>query len=204
MKPTELKRRVHLHNAFWIGMGIVLIPTSLGLWIVSFWVVRIGYAIPLDALGLSASTISFYLAAATMVVLAVEGARYAKPLFDLREYSRSVYCNNLFAESESGRALNSHYNYPLGVAFLVSQALFCAPLSTIQAIKAFRSLVPRDDHTIAGAGRILQELQQGRGWVPAADYASSGAALALLDRLNLLRVRSEDGRVRIRFKEPRW
>ena len=111
--------------------------------------------------------ISSYVALAFMVVLAIDGVRYRKPLFDLQEYTRSGYYNNFITQTETGRAMSWHYGNPLGIAYLISQALFLAPRSTVHAVKAFRSLVPTDETTVAEAAQVLRELKTQREWVPA-------------------------------------
>ena len=199
MDRTDLQKRVGLHNASQIAIGLALVPGSIALWIASFWTARILFAVSAFALGFSVWRISFYVALAFLVLLAVEGVRYGKPLFDLREYTKSAYYDNFIMQSESGRALNWLAGSPMGIAYLVSQALFCAPRTAVHAVRAFRSLVPRDEATVAEAAKVLTELEGRREWVPASRYSHHGAALMLLDRLRLIWVKIESGETQIRY-----
>ncbi len=199
MDPIDLQKRVKLHNAVRIAMGVILGIGSLALWVASFWIVRIMVAIPLFALGFAGWRIGFYAALAFLPLLAVEGVRYGKPLFDLHEYTKSAYYDNFIMQSQSGWALHWYAGSPLGIAYLVSQALFCAPRTSVHAVRAFRSLVPRDEATVAEAARILTELSERREWVPASRYSHCGAALMLLDRLKSIWVDIESGETQIRY-----
>lgn len=199
MDQIDLQKRVSLHNGGRIAMGLLLVPGSMALWIASFWTVRILVAFPLFAFGVPFWRISSYVALAFLVLLAVEGVRYGKPLFDLQEYTKSAYYDNSIMQSQSGRALSWYAGHPPGIAYLVSQALFCAPRTAVHAVRAFRSLVPRDEATVAEAAKILTELKARREWVPASRYSNRGAALMLLDRMRLIWVDIESGETRIRY-----
>lgn len=200
MLETDLRSRVFRHNAIQTIAGVLLIPTSIALWIGSFWLVRFVSAFLLDAAGLDGDTISVYVASAFMVVLAVEGVRFSAPLFDLKQYATSeLFHDNFIAQSSGGRILNARYANPLGVAFLVSQALFCAPRSSVEAVNAFRALIPSNADTIAEAARILARLKQERQWLSASEYADSRAALMLLQKLRLMWTENSDGKLFIRY-----
>ena len=199
MDQTDLQERVSRHNAGQIAIGLTLVPGSIALWIASFWTVRILFAFPLFAFGFPFWRISLYVALAFLVLLAIEGARYGKPLFNLQEYTKSAYYDNFIMQSQSGRLLNWRAGSPLGIAYLVSQALFCAPRTSVHAVRAFRSLVPRDEATVAEAAQVLTELEAQREWVPASRYSHHGAALMLLDRLRLIWVEIESGETQIRY-----
>lgn len=199
MDQIDLQKLVSQHNTGQIAMGLVLVPGSMALWLASFWTVRILVAFPLFAFGFPFWRISFYAALAFLVLLAIEGVRYGKPLFDLREYTRSAYFDIFAMQTESGRALSSRTLSLPGEAYLVSQALFCAPRTAVHAVRAFRSLVPRDEATVAEAAQILTELEARREWVLASRYSNRGAALMLLDRMRLIWVDIESGETRIRY-----
>ena len=199
MTQEDLRKRLKRHNAFQLGVGLFLLTGSLGFWVASFWIFRVLFAIPLDAFDLPAWEISFYPALGALALLAVEGFRYGKPMYDLAEYARSGYYDNFVMQSETGRALRYRYDDPMGVAFLISHFLFCAPRCTAHAIKAFRSVIRVDERAVVSATRILEELRQSRKWVSASTCADSGTALILLDQLDLIWVRTDSGGVEIRY-----
>ena len=199
MTADDLLKRVRWHNGLKVGTGVALLPLSAGLWVASFWICRILFALPLDLFVSSGWEASFYVAWVMMVVLAVEGVRYGKPLFDLADYARSGYRDNLLMESDSIRALNRYAKNPLGMAYIISQALFCAPHCTVEALKAFRSLLRIDQETAAEAAAILRELKRSRKWTPVSAYAKKGAALMLLRRLDLIWMRAEAGEIEVRY-----
>ncbi len=199
MNQADLQKRVKLYNSGQIWKGAVLAVGSLALWIVSFWTVRIMVSIPLYSFGFPFWRTSFYVALAFLVLLAVEGVRYAKPLFDLHDYTKSAYYDNFIMQSQSGRAMSIYHGNPLGIAYLVSQALFCAPRTAVHSVRAFRSFAPSGEATVAEAAQILTELKERREWVLASCYSNRGAALMLLDRLRLIWVELESGETRIRY-----
>jgi hypothetical protein len=201
MTVEELLRRVRLRNAFHLGMGIVLVPTSLALWVASFYVFWGLFAIPLCAFGYKGWTIGYYGAWAAMIPLAIEGWRYKEKLFDPLVFAKSGYYQNALTDTRTGRAMDFYFGGPMGMAFLVSQFLFCAPRSAVHAVREFRSTLRTDPATAAEAARIAQELKQSANWLPASAYKDSGAALALLRRLDLLRFRDGAEEVEIRWRK---
>lgn len=199
MTESELQRRVRSHNTIQVVTGVFLIPTSILLWIGSYWLIRVLVAFALFNFGLDAWAISDYVAIGFMFILAIEGVRYSKPLFNLKVYTESAYHDNVFSQSETGHALNLYYGNPLGCAYLVSQSLFCAPRTAVEAFKTFRSRIQTNPDTVTHAAQILRELKPLRKWVPASDYPQSGAALMLLEKLRLIWVETKTGETTIRY-----
>jgi len=199
MSPEEIIRRVKLHNAAQMVLGVGLIPLSLFLWWISFWFFRLAFYISLHYLIDDAWTVTLYVAWLCMIPLAVEGFRHGRPLFDLGEYARSGFYDNFLRQSRSGRVINAYYGNPAGVAFLVSQMLFAAPRTIVVAIKALRSRLPTSADVARHAARILRELRTSRKWTPADEYKQFGAPLMVLDRLHLIWTEYESGHLEIRY-----
>jgi hypothetical protein len=71
----------------------------------------------------------------------------------------------------------------------------------VESVKAFRSIIRTQENTIAQAQHIYRELARENEWQNAEDFGDSGAALCLLDRLELIRVRFENNVIQIRMKK---
>ncbi len=167
----------------------------------SFWIFRILFAIPLWAFGYSGWTIGYYGALAALVPLAIEGWRYKEKLFDPAVYAHSGYSQNVLLDNPTGHAVSWYFGQPLGMAFLISQALFCAPRSAVHAVRAFRSILRANRETTAEAARITQELKQSAVWTSALAYKDEAAAMLLLRRLDLLRFRDGPEEIEVRWRK---
>lgn len=198
MTHSSLTQRAQLFNALQIGLGVLLIPVSLVCWVLSFIVFRWLFYFPVSTIwstelfGYTTWGVSFYLALACTLLLAVEGVRYAKPLFSLDTYVTSAFHDNWFIQSDTGEALAWNYYNPQAMAFLVSQFLFCAPRTAVHSYKAFRSLVKTDNATLNRALDILKLLEQANGWVSLARFPSDAESIILLRRLYLVWIHFED------------
>lgn len=110
MNEQVLQRRIARHNALQLTLGVGLAAAALCLWPASFYVWRFLIAFPLlSVYPQSAVTISWYGAWFCTLLLAAEGFRYAKPLFDLADYSRSFYYDNDFTSGDSVAAMTMRY-----------------------------------------------------------------------------------------------
>jgi hypothetical protein len=87
----------------------------------------------------------------------------------------------------------------MGIAYLVSQILFCAPRTTVQAIENLRGLVRAEPATIEAAATIHNRLSEERRWMPIATFPDSGAALCLLDQLSLIWTECKSDEVLVRI-----
>jgi hypothetical protein len=199
MSPEELVRRVKIHNAVQLAVGIGLIPVSILLWFVSFWFFHIAFYMPLRFLFDSAWTITFYVAWLCMIPLAIEGVRHTRPLFSLSEMTRSGFYDNFLMQTESGFAISWYYNHPTLIMFWVTQVLYAAPRTMVLAIKSLRCFLPADESTVRDAARILGELRASRKWALAEQYKDFGAALVLLRTLRLIWTEDKSGDVTIRY-----
>lgn len=199
MKTDDLRKRVQLHNGLQWFLGIGLIPVSLALWVISFFLIRFLFALPLNVLGLDGWAIATYIAVVFIIALAIEGVRYGKPLFEVTTYTNSMFYDNFVMNSESGRALNWYYHSPSGAAFLLAQFFFCAPRSAVHAVTALRSRLPTQGAVIEKAARILQYLKQERKWVRVGEFPDSIDALYLLRMLHLIWIDETDSELLVRY-----
>ncbi len=200
MTEDKLRQMVGRKNTFNLVLGILLLPGSLLLWFISFWIFRGLFFISLYWLGkmfwprLDAASASCYIAVFCMIVLAVEGLRYSRQLFDLREFSQSSFGSSSLSTTSSGRIVNAVIlGNPLGKAYVISQFLYMAPETTLQAVKALRSRLPCDAETIRQATDIFNQLHHDRQWVARDFYLDRAAAVLLLERLRLIWTSDKNG-----------
>ncbi len=200
MTETELRRLVRNYNRQQILVGCCAAVGAVALWLIAFWVWRFFAGLWLGILGFDhVKSWSFEIAIVLTALLAIEGVRYHKRLFNLVEYHESAYYQGGLLETDTGHALNAYYGNPAGAAYLISQGLFSAPRSTVFAIQFFRSIIRASDDTIAAATEVYNALKLQRGWVSVGVFPSHGRALALLDKLKLIwtEVRADGCHVRI-------
>ena len=188
----QLRQRAIWHNWLHVGAGVLLIPTSLCLWWLSFWAVRWTLVFILHSLGLESWTASFYIAWLAMLVLVVDGVRYSAPLLTMRTFMDSDFYPYF------SRALPEDRATPLA-AWLASQLLYCAPRSLVLALRSFRTLVATDDDVVARAAAIRRELAESGKWTPAAHFSAADEALLLLERLELIWVNRDSEIITVRI-----
>jgi hypothetical protein len=199
MDQAELQRILWRHNALYLISGILLIPVAVALWLASFWVFRMLFYIPFSYTGNPrAWDISFWVAVAAILLLVYEGRRYTRPLFDLMDYSQSVYANNPITDSDFG-TWNARSGGPIVWAYVISQFLFCAPRSSAIAVQSLRAVIRATPATLTRASEILTQLSQQRHWFAVSDLPNAGAALHVLDQLGLIWTRVENGEAQVRI-----
>jgi hypothetical protein len=206
LTESELVRRIRLQNAVQWGMALLLVPLSIGLWILSFYIFWWLFAIGVDGLqrsgvrmGGSANNISFYIALCATIVLAFDGFRYKQELFDLLAYHRHGYGQYHLDPKGSAAALHEYAGRPLDVAYLVSQFLFCAPRSTVHFFRCLASRLPSDPDTVAQAARVHKEVRAARQWEPLEQYQSALKGVGLLAKMKLVWLQEKNGDWMIRY-----
>ena len=187
MTESQLERLVRLHNWQQAALGVGLSLAAIVLWIVSFWIWR-GLALAwMYALDVDNSwEKSFLIAIGLTVVLAIDGFRYRKKLFDLVDFHDSIYYDNCLNDSRSLFMINVHRGNPMGLAYLVSQVLFSAPRTTVLALNHFRSILRPTSETVANAAQVYAELKSHRAWMAVREFENRGAELCILDKLDLI------------------
>ncbi len=171
------------------------------MWFLAFWTWRFFALVWLNLLGFQSPwSKSLPIAGVLTALLAIEGVRYKKRLFDLIDYHESIYYQDADPlAKDSASALNAYYGNPSGMAYLVSQALFSAPRTTVFAIKCFRSIIRGSADSAAAAAQIYNDLNSRRVWVSAGKFENCGGALCLLDKLSLIWTQIEAGECQIRI-----
>jgi hypothetical protein len=116
----DIRREVRRHNTVELLIGVGASVLSAGLWVLSFWIWRLLFYVPLAMLGFEGMwKVSCYVAWGLMALLVIEGFRYARPLFDLIAYHQSWYYGAGGYSVGRGNIM--------GIPYLISQTLFCAP-----------------------------------------------------------------------------
>jgi hypothetical protein len=200
MTGQWLHNRIRRHNALYLTLGIVFVPTAIGLWFASFWAFRLLIFLATCYWVAGAWKVSYYAAWAAIVLLAIECLRRNRRLFDLEDYAKSGYYDNILTETASGIPWTWDYGNPLGHSYLVSQFLLLAPQGTVQIFRMFRNRVRATPEAITAGARILQRLTEERKWHAVTDFPGQGVAIFLLHRLGLLRTQCEDGQTQIRLR----
>jgi hypothetical protein len=181
----------------------VFVLGAIALWPLSFWVFRGLFYIPLAVFGWGdAGAISLYLTWGAMALLAVEGCRNRRPLFDLKDYSQSVYYQNPVTGSASGRAASIGMfgvSNPMAFAYLVSQFLFCAPRASVSAFQAIRAVIRAAPEACGQAARAYATLAEERRWISASEFQHCMAGVMLLDRLELIWTEVKEGEMLLRI-----
>jgi hypothetical protein len=183
-------------------IGCAAAVGSLLLWCVAFCLWRFFAGLWLVLLNVDhVKSWSFDFACVATALLAVEGFRYHRRVFDLIAYHESAYYRGALLETDTGHALNAYYGNPAGMAYLVSQTLFSAPRSTVLAIKSFRALERVSPALAEDAAVIYNALYAQRGWMPASELPHRGRPLALLDKLKLIWTEIDANGCRVRIPQ---
>jgi hypothetical protein len=199
MTESQLERLVRLHNWQQFALGVGLSVAAIVLWIVSFLIWRGLALVWLHALSVgNPREKSLLIAIGLTIVLAIDGFRYRKKLFDLIEFHDSIYYTSSLRESGSLFAMNVHRGDPMALAYLVSQVLFCAPRTTVLALNHFRSILRPTSETVANATQVYAELKSRRAWMAVREFENRGAELCILDKLDLIWTEFEDHEFQVR------
>ena len=203
MTLDDLQASQRQHNVAEALKGTGYLIAGVLLWIVSYWVVVALFWLPCVLWGdVPSWTVTRAVAWGGMLLLAVEGVRHGKRLFDLSAYAESVYAQGITG-TQTERALGRVTGSPLGTAYVLSQILFAAPRATVGAIKSFTSLVRFSQEELDTALSLARELAERNAWVPLEPYMKDGPVLVKLFKLGLVWHDVKDGSVQIRFAADR-
>ena len=199
MTAETIGRKIRLHNALQWALGLGLIPVTLFLWWVSWWFFRLAFFTPAGYLLENAWQWSFYVAWLCMIPLAVEGLRDSRPLWDFSEYVRSEFHNNFITQNQTSLA-GWYYTWgTMEIAYLAAQLVYSAPRTTVHSFRALRSFLPCNQSIVERADEILTRLRSDRKWIPATEFPDSGAALIVLDELDLIWSDLREGTMMVRI-----
>jgi hypothetical protein len=200
MTTSSLERLIRRHNAACLAVGIALGVGGLVFWWLSFWIFRWLFLTLTFLIGYHHLwNQSFYAAAGATLLLLIEGVRYRRDVVGLKDYRNSFYGDSLLTDTTTGSAMNIYEGNPPGMAYLVSQTLFCAPRTTVQAIEWLRDFTPCRPAIVETAARIYNRLDEEDAWLPVSTFFGGGAALCLLDRLRLIWTDCKDDVVSVRI-----
>ncbi len=201
MSRDQLEQRITGHNRFLVAVGILLIPTSIVLWFLSYYLIKFAMVYLLGLFGWE--PYAEHVTWGIILLLAFEGVRYARQQIDLQAYTDTAYYDNFvvtsFVDSTSGYMVMHRYGNPFAVAFVGSRFLFLAPLATVEVVSSFQSRLPSDDQTIDDAADMLRELRATRKWTPAEHFKKFGGALFLLSKMKLIWTDTREGEVHVRI-----
>jgi hypothetical protein len=205
MTTSSLERLIWRHNAACLAAGIALAVGGLVFWWLSFWIFRWLFLILTYLLGYRGLwNMSFYVAAGGTLLLLIEGVRYRRDMVGLKDYQTSMYFDNFLTYRTMGPDLNFYRTNPLGIAYIISQTLFCAPRTTVQAIEWLRGFTRGKPAIVETATRIYNRLDEEDAWMPVSIFPGDGAALCLLDRLRLIWTDCKDDVVTVRIPPTSW
>ena len=187
------------HNLIQFAKGTGLGVASVALWYVSFWVFKFVFLVPMWMFGLKPSwKTGTIVAVGCMLVLAIEGVRYGKQVFDAQAYAESLYGAGLTGTLQEG-ILGRMVGRPLGVAYVISQILLSAPRTAVLSIKAFRSVVFMNEEERALAEAAIGDLAHKNRWVPLDTCGEYAPVLLKLKAMEVVwdRFENDVGEIRI-------
>jgi hypothetical protein len=201
MTEQTLRRRIEHYNAIKLLTGIVLLPGALVLWFLSFWVFRILIYGILDEFGIDAWGFSFYAALAMLPLLAWEGLRFNVPTMDVEDLSDLPLGDSLLSRGllfcTTRGWITAHG--ALAFVFLVAKIVFAAPRATLQGVTALRSRIEAEPKLISQAIQAFQKLELEHRWMLTSEFAGLGGGLFLLDRLDMIWTKLENGVLAVRI-----
>jgi len=197
-----LQKRIARHNRLHLALGLFMLPAAAVAWVVSFYLLRGMFRLALspwidDVAKLS--VIANGIAWCGIVLLAGEGLRRTRELFLLTDYADS-FQGRLFTDTDSGSAISRRQGNPLGAAYMISHVLLLAPQATRTAVAMLRDRISAEPETLTQAAHILRRLHLHRRWHNVSDFEQQRAAVGLLNRLQLIRVQSDDEQLQIRLR----
>jgi hypothetical protein len=200
MTEADLRQRVWRHNALQIASGIAMAVLALCAWPISFWLLRFVVHAPLALLEIPNSAgVSFYAAAAGTFLLALEGIRYWRLIrADQENVVGTEFRDDMLAASVTGRGLGAWHMY-ITEGYLAVHLMLFAPRVTAQLLYVPRCLIYAPADAFPQAAEVYRRLAEDRRWTPVSEHRDRGAGVILLDRLQLIWTRIEDGQLQLRI-----
>lgn len=190
-----LETRIKNHNRFQLLLALLFVILGTALWFVSYWISKFLLFMPLSwfeaTRHIELATWGF------MALLAFEGFRYSRELFDLEAMAKAHF-NGDFSSTREADNLRAaawlHYGVPdpFRVGKVVSDLLLAAPRLTLKAWACLRSLVKLGPIEAERAETLFYDLARERGWVDMTPYLDHGEELRTLHKMKLLWSRIQD------------
>jgi hypothetical protein len=196
----------HAWNLAWVYGGV-----ALGLWLLSYVILMSLIGIPLHQFGVHVpGWLLLLLVSCAMLLLAWEGLRHARRLFDLDDYRHSFYSFNPAGSDEQQHAANLMSSVvmtpsaiiaeELRISYLISQVLFSAPRLSAKAWASARNHVRLSASDLVQAQEFLDLLgKDGGPWVHVADHREAMGIMPALEQLGLTESRVEGSRMQVRM-----
>jgi len=203
MDESALERYRRRHNQIaWlkaIGWSALAVP----MWCISWGLMWLGFVMLMGLWGdvwhgYPSWAMCRWAAWIGVGLLAVEGFRYHRKLFSLEEYRQSWYWG-VYAQGENAPFVPVIRGNPLAVPYGVSQFLFIAPRSVVNAIRAVRSVVKLNEEASGPAAAIGGDLAGKAGWSRAETLRTFAAGVQPLAKLGILHHRVKDGVVEVQL-----
>mgnify|MGYP001007032664 CR=1 FL=1 len=193
----DLRRQVLRHNLLQVFLVVVLVPGTIALWAVSFWLIhwlieRIG-----ETCCCEWSQVAFYGSWAGLAALAFWGYQHRNAEIEPENFEESEFSEFAPARDVIAPLDPRHDSREV---FLLYSILMAAPKTTILAIRAMRSWIRCDRNAPSHAANVLRQLAVRPGWVPATDFVDHGPGLWLLDRLDLIWTQIDHGHKYVRIR----
>ena len=195
----------HKHNTIVLAKGLGWLVLAGVTWVVSYGLAWGLFAIPLWLWGSiwnwsPSWTMCRYAAWIGVALLAIEGIRYSKKLFDTEAYARSLYYRiYTLGFDKPPLVVSPLLGNPLAAPYIVTQILLIAPRATVRTVAAFRSLVFMNSETARHAAAIVAELLRSRFWTPAVSFKEHAAALYPLHKMKILWQKLENDELQIKL-----
>ena len=182
--------------------AVIFALLALLLWVGSFYLMKflIGF-VCMPWIGWPSRWVTDGGAGVGCLILAFEGFRRQKRFLDLEEYTGSFHHEG-FTGTETEFAARWMANRPLGIAYLISQFLFCAPSTTAKAIAAIRSRTRFGGQELS-LGQLLLENLVGQKWRPISEYQEYAAVIPKLAAIEAILVRQKESSEQIRFNDDK-
>jgi hypothetical protein len=190
----DLQARIRKHNAVQILVGVIALAGSPLLWYVSFYVLRVLFAMATYwFLQDRTAEVTYWIAMAGLGILAIEGVWRVFQAFSLTELARRPSIPLILPVGPA------YFGNLQGYSFILTHILFCAPQTTLAGIQVLRSLLRPGPFTIESAVRIYADLAKRRAWVDLDEYPGGAGAAALLGQLGLIWTEAKEGPLRLRI-----
>ena len=172
------------HNTFCTLKGLGYSLLAVVTWLFSFGfiavaAVLVGWGFGVDWL----IRWRYAIAGAAMIVLLVEGIRYAKPMVSSEAWMGSPLEATGYSDLQARRFA--------GAVFVLTHIMFAAPRSTVKAIREFGSYVHCGPAARAASQRALARLAEEGGWIPEKELGLPDNVVSGLARMKTVWLRDE-------------
>jgi hypothetical protein len=197
MTPDELSSRICRHNWKQAFIAICAVIVAVPMWVLMFSAIRLAVESTVTWLQrnlgmhtpIEPATVGLLAAVFAVAAIAIAGFRYSGVPFDLAD----------FRDSPFDTAGNVRSSGQLASTWFYLQIFLIAPFATNAAIQAIRSRISAVPELVERSADLLCRLKGDRRWVTPTEFGECGPELKLLRRLNLIWLRSDRGKLAVRY-----